>query len=285
MKTGKTIWFTGLPSSGKTTLACAMKDKVGGYVLDGDVLRSGLCGGLGFSYDERMENVRRAAWTAWHLNTAGVNVFAAFITPAKEMQEMVRKIVGGGKPYGTLRMVYVHASHEECMARDPKGMWAAAMDGRVTNFTGVDGPYDVPVEYDLLLDTEHRSVKSCVDSVYTSWLRPKGEPTATLPGRWQCSPPHKGHVQLALLALEKFKKIEIQIREEDGYSANPYTSHQREEMWRKALGAVGRTDRVSFVHVANNTRIVHGRDVGWQVEYLKLPEHVEKISGTEERNK
>jgi len=92
-------------------------------------------------------------------------------------------------------------------------------------------------------------------------------------------------VQLALLALEKFKKIEIQIREEDGYSANPYTSHQREEMWRKALGAVGRTDRVSFVHVANNTRIVHGRDVGWQVEYLKLPEHVEKISGTEERNK
>ncbi len=140
----RTIWFTGLPCSGKTTLARALGAVLwrGGlpiYMLDGDVIRKGLCEDLAFSEADRHENLRRVAHVAKILNDTGYIVLASFISPMEADRRMVCEIIG------SVFIVYVRCSPEICAERDVKGMWAKAAAGEITGFTGYDAPYEEPI--------------------------------------------------------------------------------------------------------------------------------------------
>ena len=167
---GKTIWFTGLPCSGKTTIASELYRKLKEqgmrhiYHLDGDVVRNGLCGGLGFSILDRRENLRRIAEVCKMMNEAGVLVLASFVSPTENMRALVRSIIPD------LQLVHVHCSVEECERRDVKGMYARARKGEIQDFTGVGSEYQAPHDADIIVDTEELSLNACVFSVYDRML-------------------------------------------------------------------------------------------------------------------
>jgi adenylylsulfate kinase len=148
-----TLWFTGLPCAGKTTLARLVAEElerrgVEIEVLDGDDLRSNICKGLGFSKDDRAENIRRAGYLCRLLNKHRVCAIAALISPYRSVRDEVRASLG------EFIEVYVKASLNTCMARDVKGLYRKAIAGEVRNFTGVDDPYEPPSAPELLIDTD-----------------------------------------------------------------------------------------------------------------------------------
>lgn len=154
------IWFTGLPCSGKTTLANALKEKIGGVVLDADEIRQGLNSDLGFSPKERTENIRRIAEVAKLLKNTGMNVFVAAIAPKLSDRKMAREIIGVN-----YKEVFCDASLAECKKRDVKGLYARAIAGNVKDFTGISAEYERPENPDLLLKTSFLSIPECLDIV------------------------------------------------------------------------------------------------------------------------
>jgi adenylyl-sulfate kinase len=149
----KTIWLTGLSASGKSTLAYALEHQLVDmgkpcYVLDGDNVRHGLNKDLSFSEASRTENIRRIAEVAKLMNDAGLIVITAFISPLRADRQMARAIIGED-----FKEVYVSTSIDVCESRDPKGLYAKARAGQVTNFTGISAPYELPASPDLTIDT------------------------------------------------------------------------------------------------------------------------------------
>ena len=148
------VWYTGLPASGKTTAANALRDvmdELGApcHVLDGDELRQGLCEELGFSRADRTENLRRAAHAACLLLRQGINVAAAFVSPSPQDRGMARALVeAGGHRF---LEVHVDTPLEVCEARDPKGLWKKARAGEIPDFTGVGAMYHAPARCELRL--------------------------------------------------------------------------------------------------------------------------------------
>ena len=164
---GATVWFTGLPSSGKSTIAGAVEEELvsrgrSAYLLDGDNLRHGLNGDLGFSAADRSENVRRAGHVALLLADAGVVALVSLISPYVADRERARAIHrGAGLPF---MEVYVNTPLEECERRDPKGLYARARAGALPGFTGVDDPYEAPRSPELEL-TPERTLDESVAAV------------------------------------------------------------------------------------------------------------------------
>ncbi len=159
---GLVFWLTGLPASGKTTIAMRVERELfrrgyNVYALDGDTLRSGLNGDLDFSDEGRRENVRRVAEVGKLLADAGTIALISLVSPSAAERARARSIVGVA-----FREAYVSASVATCEARDPKNLYKRARAGEITGFTGVDAPYDVPTEPHIVLDTERRDVDSCV---------------------------------------------------------------------------------------------------------------------------
>jgi adenylyl-sulfate kinase len=144
---GATVWMTGLPASGKSTVAAAVEARLvvegrGAYVLDGDNLRHGLNGDLGFSAGDRAENVRRTAEVAALMADAGVVVLVALVSPYRADRDAARAVHARlGLPF---LEVYVATSLEECERRDPKGLYARARAGELQHLTGIDDPYEPP---------------------------------------------------------------------------------------------------------------------------------------------
>ncbi len=168
------VWFTGLPASGKSTIAHFLEKKlfdhrVRSYVLDGDNIRHGLCGDLGFSREDRKENLRRIAEVCKLMVDAGVVVLAAFVSPYEEDRNFVRDIVGRRD----FLEVYVKCSPETCEKRDPKGLYRKARSGRIREFTGVNAPYEEPKDPDLVLNTEEEDLDTCVNKLF-SFLTKRG---------------------------------------------------------------------------------------------------------------
>lgn len=160
------IWFTGLSGSGKSTLAHGVEKELfdmgcQAYVLDGDNVRHGLCGDLGFSAKDRTENLRRIAEVAKLMTDAGIIVLAAFISPSGSDREKVRKMFG----HGDFLEVYCRCDPDVCESRDVKGVYKKARSGEIDNFTGVSSPYDVPLKPDLILDTANEPLNECVEKV------------------------------------------------------------------------------------------------------------------------
>lgn len=145
------VWLTGLPGSGKTTLADALQLRLGSmaYVLDGDRLRTGLNRDLGFGEDDRQENVRRIAEVARLFAKAGTLAIVAAVSPMRSDRLAARRIAGD-VPFIE---VHVHAPLAVCEARDPKGFYRQARAGLLPGFTGIDAPYEEPLDPDLRLET------------------------------------------------------------------------------------------------------------------------------------
>jgi adenylyl-sulfate kinase len=159
-----TIWLTGLSAAGKSTLGFLLERELidAGhpcYVMDGDNVRHGLSRDLGFSDDDRTENIRRIAEVAKLMNDAGLIVITAFISPLRSDREMARAIIGSDQ----YREVYVSTSIEVCESRDPKGLYKKARAGLVKDFTGVSSPYETPLSPTLTLDTGVMTQEACLE--------------------------------------------------------------------------------------------------------------------------
>jgi bifunctional enzyme CysN/CysC len=160
------LWLTGLPAAGKSTLAQALAARLeaAGHrvvVLDGDALRLGLCSDLGFTESDRDENVRRTAEVARLFYQSGTLVICSLISPRRRHRALARSLF----PAAHFFEIYVRASLETCEKRDPKGLYGRARSGQVAQFTGISAGYEEPLEPELLLDTEQRSVAELVDLV------------------------------------------------------------------------------------------------------------------------
>ena len=160
------VWLTGLSAAGKSTIAGHVADELRAqgrrtYILDGDDLRSGLCSDLGFSLEDRTENIRRAAQVARLLLAADLTVLCTFISPLEVDRRAARRIVGDDD----FLEVYVQTPIEECIARDPKGLYQRALAGEIHDFTGISSPYEAPADPDLVVDTGAQSLDACVRSV------------------------------------------------------------------------------------------------------------------------
>ena len=160
---GAILWFTGLSGSGKSTLAHAVENHLHqrgcrSFVLDGDNVRHGLCGDLGFSIRDRQENIRRVGEVAKLFMEAGLIVLTAFISPYRADRKRVREIVKDGD----FLEIYCDASIEICEARDVKGIYKKARAGQIPEFTGISSPYEVPEQPDLIVETGRLDLDECV---------------------------------------------------------------------------------------------------------------------------
>lgn len=163
---GSVVWLTGLSGSGKSTLAMMVERELfeKGYqvfVLDGDNVRHGLNSDLGFSPEDRTENIRRIGEVAALMAKAGMVVITAFISPYKAD----RKIARAASP-DNFHEIYVQADLETCENRDPKGLYKKARDGEIKDFTGIDAPYEAPANPELVVDTENNDVDFCVQQIF-----------------------------------------------------------------------------------------------------------------------
>ncbi len=161
---GVTLWFTGLPCSGKSAIADRVAAALGeaGYRverLDGDIVRRSLTRDLGFSRQDRDENIRRVTFVAKLLTRNGVFVLTSFISPYRDIRAHAREEIG------SFLEIYVKAPLEVCMARDVKGMYKKALAGQIKEFTGVSDPYEEPERPDILLETDKESIEESAAAV------------------------------------------------------------------------------------------------------------------------
>lgn len=162
---GGVLWLTGLSSSGKSTLGFGMEQllftkKYQSYVLDGDNIRGGLSRDLGFSGDDRTENIRRVSEVAALFADAGIVTISSFISPYRKDRQTAREIVGDN-----FHELYINAGLAVCEARDRKGLYKKARRGEIKQFTGISSPYEPPLSPELIIDTETHSIEECIAQI------------------------------------------------------------------------------------------------------------------------
>ena len=176
---GVMLWFTGLSGSGKSTVAVALERELHRRgrlcrLLDGDNIRTGINAGLGFSADDRRENIRRIAEVGKLFVDTGIITLAAFVSPTEELRTLARDIIGAAD----FKEIFVATPLEECERRDVKGLYARARRGEVKNFTGISAPFEAPQSPALVLDTTDTPVDESVGKVL-ALLEEAGVLTAT----------------------------------------------------------------------------------------------------------
>jgi adenylylsulfate kinase len=163
---GLVLWFTGLSGSGKSTIAVELERQLHlqgrlTYLLDGDNVRHGLNSDLGFSAEERDENIRRISEVAVLFRDAGVITLVSFISPFRKMRQFARERIGN--PY--FLEVYIKADLDTCAERDPKGLYAKAKNGEIKDFTGIHSPYEKPLNPEITIDTTNIPVEDSVQQI------------------------------------------------------------------------------------------------------------------------
>lgn len=161
------LWFTGLSGCGKSTISTELQNRLAeegkiAYILDGDNIRHGLNSDLGFSPEDRKENIRRIGEVAKLFVDAGIITITSFISPYKEDRDNVRSKIGKD-----FIEIYVKCNLEECEKRDPKGLYKKARNGEIKDFTGIDAPYEEPDNPEVIIDTSKLSVEHAVDNLYS----------------------------------------------------------------------------------------------------------------------
>lgn len=170
---GMMLWFTGLSGSGKSTVAIALERELHSRgllcrILDGDNIRSGINNNLGFSAEDRVENIRRIAEVGRLFVDTGIITIAAFISPNNQLREMAAEIIGKDD----FVEVFVSTPLEECEKRDVKGLYAKARRGEIKNFTGISAPFEAPEHHDITLDTSKLPVEESV-KILLDYVLPK----------------------------------------------------------------------------------------------------------------
>lgn len=160
---GRVIWFTGLSGSGKTTLATLLANRLAGLgffcqVLDGDIIRKGISRNLGFSEDDRAENIRRVAEMARILLDNGIVVICAFISPTAHIRKMAQEIIGNPD----YLEIFVNTPVRICEQRDPKGLYKKARAGEIPHFTGISSPFEIPVDPFLTVDNSTAPAETAI---------------------------------------------------------------------------------------------------------------------------
>ena len=168
---GLMIWFTGLSGSGKSTLAVALEKELHQRnvlcrLLDADNIRSGINKNLGFSVEDRTENIRRIAEVGKLFVETGIVTIAAFISPTNELRMLASNIIGRKDFFE----IYVSTPLNFCEERDVKGLYAKARKGEIKNFTGVSAPFEQPVHASLIIDTSNKSIGACVSEILSNVL-------------------------------------------------------------------------------------------------------------------
>lgn len=262
-----TVWLFGLPCSGKTTIA-------GGLVgadtvhLDGDYLRDTVNTDLGFSKEDRTENIRRAAGMAEAMNQQGKDVVASFITPYQSHRELVRDKIED------VTLVHVDADVETCKERDVKGMYEQAENGEIEDFTGVSDPFEEPVDADLTIRTDAHTESEAITQIRDATQNT--QPRYFFVGRWQ--PMHDGHRTIIDSCANNGKEVLIGIRNTELSEDNPFTAQERQELIEEIYGD---HPNVETTIVPDVDTVAVGRDVGYSL--VNVPEEIEQISGTETR--
>ena len=163
----KVFWLTGLSGSGKSTIAASLENRLFdeeyfAQMIDGDNTRSGLCKDLGFSMEDRTENIRRVAELAKLYCQSGIIVLCSFISPTRKIRAMAREIIG----FDDFEEIFVKADLETCEERDVKGLYEKARKGEIKGFTGIDSPYEEPSSPDLVLNTTNATVEESVEKFF-----------------------------------------------------------------------------------------------------------------------
>lgn len=267
---GETIWLFGLPCSGKTTLAEGL---IGPRTvhLDGDYLRNTLNSDLGFSKEDRTENLRRAAGVAQALNEQGFDVVASFITPYRSQRELIAETIED------VSFVHVSAPVDVCEERDVKGMYERARKGEIEGFTGIDAPFEEPKneETEVEIRTATHSKEESLEKINTE-LGLEFIPSHIFIGRWQ--PLHDGHRTIIDSAADNGKNVVIAIRDTELSEKNPLTAHERRELIEDVYED---HPNVETMIIPDVDTVAIGRDVGYSI--VSVPEEIAEISGTETR--
>ena len=171
---GLVLWFTGLSGAGKSSVANQVdvilnERGIRTYLLDGDNIRHGLCNDLGFSAEDRAENIRRVGEVCKLMADSGIVVLAALVSPYRQDRDLVRRSV---ESVGQFMEIHVKASVETCEGRDPKGLYKLAREGKIKNFTGIDDTYEAPLKPELILDSNSKNVIDLANQTI-SWLENK----------------------------------------------------------------------------------------------------------------
>lgn len=275
--TGKCIWLTGLSGAGKSTIAEYVAEHVyNSVILDGDVLRDGLCSDLGFTVDDRNENIRRIAHVAKLLYDQGHVVICAFISPMVAERNFARSLF----PEGDFYEVYVECPLPVCEQRDPKGLYKQVRAGNIQNFTGIDSPYEIPLDPELTVITDEYSVEECAQAIMNMLeVEDLEVPRHVFVGRW--SPFHKGHLSIIEAVLEDDPKpVLILVR---NTLWDDFTASDRQRMVELGLQERGIDGEV--VIIPDICSVNWGRGVGYATNCIEVPEDIQSISGTETREK
>jgi adenylylsulfate kinase len=165
------IWMTGLSGSGKSTIAKGLEKKLHedgilSQVLDGDNVRSGINSNLGFSEEDRLENIRRIAEVTKLFLDCGIVTINCFVSPTKDIRDLAKQIIGEKDFFE----VYINASFEECTKRDVKGLYQKALNGEIKNFTGLDAPFEAPVDAALEIKTAEQNIDESVKIIYNFFI-------------------------------------------------------------------------------------------------------------------
>ena len=165
------IWMTGLSGSGKSTIAQGLEKKLhqNGIlttILDGDNVRSGINNNLGFSEEDRTENIRRIAEINKLFLQTGIVTINSFVSPTKDIRDLAKTIIGEQDFYE----VYINASFDECAKRDVKGLYKKALNGEIKNFTGLDAPFETPTNAVLEIKTADQTIEESIETIYNFFI-------------------------------------------------------------------------------------------------------------------
>lgn len=295
------IWFIGLSGSGKSTIANGLENRLfelglKTHILDGDNVRLGLNSDLGFSIEDRGENIRRIAEVSKLLSDSGTITMTAFISPIESDRVNARKIIGDEN----MLTVFVDTPLSLCEIRDTKGLYKKARNGEIKNFTGIDSPFEEPFSPDVTVETHNQSVDDCVNQILrhlydrgminikteSNWMvqnyggNPMGEGKAVFVGRWQ--PYHNGHISLMKNKLDKGIPVLILVRDMPPDERNPFTTEQTVSMIEKYHKS--KNEDVEVMVIPDIESLNFGRGVGYEVNQFFPPENISMISATKIRN-
>ena len=269
-------WMVGLSGAGKSTIAQGLKRLHLVEVLEGDACRRGLCKDLGYSPQDRTENLRRIAHLAAHLGKY-TDVIVACITPYEKVQKMVRSICGD------LRFIHVSASVAECRRRDPKGLYAKADRGDIADLSGVGDPFEPPRSPDLVLDTEQETAEQSIGRLLRYVQEHKEKPYSLFIGRWQ--PFHMGHDYIVRKQLKMGKRVAIAVRDTVLDDQNPFPLPLVIESIQVLFKSEIENGSVAVFPIVDIESVNIGRAVGYDVVSAEVPEAVASFSATEIRRR
>ena len=262
----KIFWLTGLPCSGKTTIAKELAKNIHAEILDGDDIRK-LIKNDDFSLEGRKNHMMSVAEFASILSKYN-NVVVSLVSPMKSVREEIKK------KYQNLIEIYVYADIETCKKRDCKGLYKLALEGKIKNFTGVDGAYEEPdINSTTTIDTTKMNVKECIKKILKKHHTPNKY--SLFIGRWQ--PLHKGHLALFDKMRQEGRQILIGIRNTGINEQNPFSVEERVQQIKNQV------PDAKFVVLPDIEAVCYGRKVGYEVKEIKLGDELEKISATEIR--